>query len=162
MFWLNDPVLNFEGEWPALRPDILIFREKSSRRSWLRGWTTWTALFFEILFRNHLWRKCRQITEILTVHSFVNDWHSGVFGQARTRSRKKWYVEGVPFQALKAYGRGGIEIQLQSLVWGEGSTSCPGRFTPGEKTSMDPRAGLDFREKLYQNVQLSILFRTAG
>ena len=67
------------------------------------------------------------------------------------------------------YMEGGIEIQLHSfitssLVGGEWSASFPGRFTPSEKTSMGPRAGLDFRGggKLSQNVWVNILLRTSG
>jgi len=59
-------------------------------------------------------------------------------------------------QERKDISRGEWEIEIQlhsfitsSLVGGEWSTSCPGRFTPGEKTSVGPSAGLDFREKTF-------------
>jgi len=51
-------------------------------------------------------------------------------------------------------GGRGIELQLHSfitssLVGGEWSTSCPGHFTPGEKTAVGPTTSLDFREKTF-------------
>jgi hypothetical protein len=70
-----------------------------------------------------------------------------------------------PFPGLEGIWGGGIEIQLysfitSSLVGDEWSTSCPGHFTPGEKTAVGPRASLDFREKTFQNICMNILFRT--
>jgi hypothetical protein len=60
--------------------------------------------------------------------------------------------------AMKAYVEVDIEIHvflLSALARGEWSASCPGRFTPGERTTgiqwiggwADPRACLDDMEK---------------
>jgi hypothetical protein len=59
---------------------------------------------------------------------------------------------------MKAYGGGDVEIHIflnSALVWGQWSTSRPGRFTPRERAPgthsiggwVDPRTGLDDVEK---------------
>jgi hypothetical protein len=58
---------------------------------------------------------------------------------------------------MKAYGGVDVSIHIlltSTLAGGEGSASCPGLFTPGERAPgihwigwVDPRAGLDDMEK---------------
>jgi hypothetical protein len=59
---------------------------------------------------------------------------------------------------MKVYGEVDVQIHIfltSALAGGEWSTSCPGRFTPGERTPdthwlggwVDPRASLNDVEK---------------